>query len=62
MEQTQATLDKMEPADIMQLTPDQFDALAWVGDQCEDCPLVGQCDTIARELCGGALVVDNVSE
>lgn len=56
------TLEMLEPAEIMELDPAQFEPLAWVDDQCETCPLCGQCDVIAREMCGGALVVDNISE
>jgi hypothetical protein len=56
------TLDQMTPEEIMEMTPAQVDALVWVDDQCENCPLAGQCDIVTHELCSGALRADNVSE
>jgi hypothetical protein len=55
-------LEQLTPAEIMDLTPAQVDAIVWVEDQCESCVLAGVCDQISREMCGGALRGDNAGE
>lgn len=56
------TLEQFTDTEIMDLTPEQADAIVWVEDQCEDCVLAGVCDQNTREMCGGALRTDNVGE
>jgi len=55
-------LERFTETEVMDMDPARADALVWVEDQCENCPLAGQCDIITREMCGGALRGDNVSE
>jgi hypothetical protein len=55
-------IEQFTSDEIMEMDPAQADALLWVEDQCESCPLAGVCDQLTREMCGGALRIDNASE